>query len=804
MPYGVADIHHRCARMTLFLALVLLGWRRPNARKPPMTRLAASHRLPTPTPRFALRPLPMLVALAFTGLARAQGAAPADAAPAAPDAGRLQTVTVTAEHVVENVKDVPISVSTLGGDTLDALNASGDDIRALAGRVPSLNIESSFGRAFPRFYIRGYGNTDFHLNASQPVSLVYDDVVQENPILKGFPVFDVNDVEVLAGPQGTLFGRNTPAGVVKVDSVAPSRIAGGYASASWGRFNTINLEGAYGMPLGPDWAIRGSALLQHRDDWVTNTAPTQQTHKLEGYDDEAGRLQLLYKPSGTFSALFNVHGRDLNGTARLFRANIIQPGTDNLVAGFDPYQVAIDGANKQTLDTEGASARLRWLLGDVTLHSITGWEHVQAFSRGDVDGGYGASYDPPMGPGTIPFADETSDAIHGHEQLTQELRAEFGGAGPLTGQAGLYLFHEQYRIHSLTYDTLFHGPDTENDAQQHNNAWAVFGSVNWQVARDLKLRGGLRYTRDRKTLDTIPVSDTAVDKSQGLSTSTDDGRFSWDTSATWALTPDVNAYARVATGFRASSIFPASDFNPLSSARPETNLSYELGVKADLFGKRARLSADAFHYDVKDMQVSAVGGSSNKTELLSVRKAMGQGVELNLDAYLTPNLLVTVNGSVNVTRMLDHALPVGVCGNGCTVTDPTRTITVTNPDGSTTSTTVADTYGNPLPQAPKYVANLTARYGLPVAGGEWFVFTDWSYRSRVDFFLYQSKEGTGKGMTIGGLRSGYDWDDGKYEVAAYVRNLTNQIRVTGAIDFNNETGFINDPRTWGVQFKATF
>ena len=103
----------------------------------------------------------------------------------------------------------------------------------LAARVPSLNVESSFGRAFPRFYIRGYGNTDFRLNASQPVSLIYDDVVQENPILKGFPIFDLDQIEVLRGPQGTLFGRNTPGGVVKFDSVKPSSETSGYLSASY-------------------------------------------------------------------------------------------------------------------------------------------------------------------------------------------------------------------------------------------------------------------------------------------------------------------------------------------------------------------------------------------------------------------------------------------------------------------------------------------------------------------------------------------------------------------------------------------
>ncbi len=734
----------------------------------------------------AVKPLSLSIALAFAAsAAHGQAAAPADAASAS-EAGKLQTVTVTAQRVTEDARSVPISVSTIGGEALDVLNSGGEDIRALSGRVPSLNIESSFGRAFPRFYIRGYGNTDFHLNASQPVSLIYDDVVQENPILKGFPIFDTDQVEVLAGPQGTLFGRNTPAGVVKVDSVAPGRVANGYFNASYGTFNTVNLEGAYGMPLGPDWAIRASTQLQRRGDWVTNTAPKEQTGKLEGYNDDALRVQLLYKPSGTFSALFNVHGRDLHGTARLFRANIIKPGTNDLVDGFDPYQVSFDGQNRQSLNSEGGSAKLRWTLGDFTLNSITGWEHVHAFSRGDVDGGYGASYAPPMGPGTIPFADETSDALKGHSQLSQEFRVEHSDSSPLSWQAGLYLYREKYQIHSLAYDTLFGAPPTEVDATQVNNAWAVFGSAAYQLTPDFKLRGGLRYTQDRKTLETIPINDTAVLTAKGLGAGTSDSRTNWDLSGTYSVTKDVNVYARVATGFRASSIFPAADFNVLTSAKPETTTSYEFGTKADLFDKRARVSADVFHYDVKNQQLSAVGGDGNGTELLNAKKVMGQGVEFNLDAYLLPTLLVTLNGSYNFTKIEDPGLTVATCAS-CTLIGGGANIN-----------------GNPLPQAPKYVFNLNARYGIPVGNGEYFVYTDWSYRSKVNFFLYESKEFTGKEMTIGGLRAGYDWDDGKYEVAGFVRNITNQIRVTGGIDFNNLTGFINDPRTFGVQFKASF
>ena len=239
-----------------------------------------------------------LNALAAAALAAMSGLA-GTAAHAQQTSTELQTITVTAERRTENVQQVPNSVSVVPSELLDVLNTSGQDVRMLSGRVPSLNIESSFGRAFPRFYIRGYGNTDFRLNASQPVSLVYDDVVQENPILKGFPAFDLARVEVLRGPQGSLFGRNTPAGVVKFESNRP--VKGkfeGYGSLSGGTFSTINLEGAINVPTSSDSALRVSLMNQTRDDWVDNTFAAGPTKELEGYRDSALRAQWLVAEQG--------------------------------------------------------------------------------------------------------------------------------------------------------------------------------------------------------------------------------------------------------------------------------------------------------------------------------------------------------------------------------------------------------------------------------------------------------------------------------------------------------------------------
>jgi iron complex outermembrane receptor protein len=282
------------------------------------------------------------------------------------------------------------------------------------------------------------------------------------------------------------------------------------------------------------------------------------------------------------------------------------------------------------------------------------------------------------------------------------------------------------------------------------------------------------------------------------SASLSDDNVSWDLSGMWSVNEDVNLYARVATGFRGASVQPAGPFGAQSVAEPETNTSYEAGVKADLWDRRAKLYFNIFHYEVKDQQLTAVGGASNSVRLLNAAKTVGQGAELDFQAYLTDNLLVTLGASYNDTEINDDSILVGVCF-ACTVTDPL--VLVGTPPNQTPFAVID---GNPLPQAPEVIANFTLRYGIPFGSGEFFAFTDWAYRSEVNFFLYESTEFTGKALMEGGLRVGYDWNYEKYELALFGRNITDEVVAVGAIDFNNLTGFLNEPRIFGVQFRARF
>ncbi len=760
-------------------------------------------------PAFALRPLTFALALALPGMAFAQMAFAQDATSTdttpkpAPSATTLDTIKVTAQRRVENIQDVPLAITAVSGEKLEVLGSGGEDIRFLSGRLPSLNIESSFGRAFPRFYIRGLGNTDFDLNASQPVSLVLDDIVQENPILKGFPLFDMDQIELLRGPQGTLFGRNSPAGVVKFDSARPEDSFGGYGRVSWGTYNTVNLEGAVTGPLAAGLSGRVSVLHQRRDNWVDNTfnGPGKD---LEGYEETAARAQLLFTPSDRFEALVNVHMRHLNGTARLFRASLIAPGTNDIQPGFDPAKVSIDGKNQQSLDQFGANLHLRWSFGFADLISITGYEHVKTFSRGDIDGGSVYVF-PPVSLGEALFPAESADGLPRHHQYTQEFRLVSTSEGPADWQVGAFWFDESIHVDSFSYDSLAPGNPENGYAtqRQDNTAWALYGSLGWKFSERFSMRGGLRYTNDRKTFVAERVVGPFGPPIAPITVKPHATDLSWDLSASWKLTDATLLYARIAKGFRAPSVqgrlmfadatLPNDEL--VTVAKSETVISRELGVKGEAFDQRLRYGLALFDYTVHDQQLSAVGGVANVARLVNADRTVGRGVELDLDAWLTEHLLVTVGASYNFTRIKDPTLSVFPCAvNFCTVLDPA------NP--AVPGTVLIN--GNRLPQAPLQVYNLTARYGVPFGAGELFAYTDWAWRGPVSFFLYDSVSFTSKPLLEGGLRLGYQWQNGDREVAVFGRNILDKRAVVGGIDFNNLTGFINEPRTFGVQVSARF
>lgn len=705
----------------------------------------------------------------------------------------LEEVVVTAQKREQSLQDVPISVATLSGERMDAIFSDGSDILALGVRVPGLYAESSNGRASPRFYIRGLGNADFDLAASQPVSVVMDDVVMENVVLKSFPLFDVNQVEVIRGPQGTLFGRNTTAGIVKFDTAKPTDETEGFVKVTVGSLGTQNLEAAVGGSL-VDGVLMGriSVLSQDRDDWIDNSF-TGQNDAMGGFREKAVRAQLLWTPNDNFSALLSYQDRDLEGTSSIFRANIFTQGRNGLNSNFDRDSVAYDQGNNnpQAVDGSGTTLKMTLDLDDITITSISSLQESESFSLGDIDGGNVADF-----AANIPVTDAVTEDQADVEQFTQEIRIASNYDGAFNWQVGGFYYDSDLDI--TTIDGFFGATSQTQD----NQTWALFAQGTYDVNESLTLTGGIRYTDDQKSLNVgeqnvggfaVICCGAGVQDYDEVNVS--DDQVSYELSANYNLDDDSSLFARFANGFRAQSIQGrdiAFEGSP-SIADSETINSFEVGYKADLMEGRARVNVGVFYYTIDDLQLSAIGGANNGNSLLNADEGVGYGFEVDLEVAATENLLFTAGYSFAKTELNQAGLATAPCGSGvCTPTDPVDA----NGD------VVID--GNPFQTAPETTFNLTARYSVPVDSGELYFYTDWAVQGETNMALYESVEFQTDDQFEGGLRLGFINTDSNYEVALFGRNITDEENIKGFIDFSNNTGFVNDPATWGIDFRLDF
>lgn len=759
--------------------------------------------------------------------------AAAQTAPAQPVADASDSdVIVTATRRSENTIDVPVAVSVLGTESLhDYQAAGGDTLLSLSGRVPGLYVESTTGRIFPRFYIRGLGNIDFYLGASQPVSIIQDDVVKEHVVLKSNPAFDIAQVEVLKGPQGSLFGRNTTAGIVKFDSAQPSANWQGQGAFSYGRYNSINADAGIGGPLTGDGSIsfRLSGLYQHRDDWISNTytGPSDDgtvpgRNVMGGFDEKDVRLQLLLKPSDAFSLRLSGHVRDYTGTASIFYRGSIKVGTNAVPASFDRSVVSYDEArnNPQAYNNQGVSLKADYDFGFATLTSITAWEHASGYSRGDTDGGAAANFG-----GVTPNicavgCGQSQGRLRGLDQWTQEVRIASPDQGRFKWQIGGIYFDARDRTEFdqrsffLTNNSLGTTPNPNNFVllRNVNTSWAAFGQASYELVKNLTLTGGIRVTKDIKSTNLllhpnfvnltvpvgVPTSSYACGTAQYCRLS--DTQPSWDVSLLYKLAPDVSVYARYARGFRGPTVQGRSAVfaSAYSTANSEKNTSYEGGIKASFADGRVNVTAAGFYYDIDNIQLNGNDSNGNGV-LFNGNKGKGYGAEFEIEARPVRNFRVTAGLSLLHTEINAPNVFAQVGAAGGVMSQ-----TVLNPTVRIGNNYYANINGNPFPNAPDYNVNISARYDLPVGGdSRLFVAGDFNMQGKTNFVLYRTVEYNADGNYELGGKIGYAF--GKYELAVFARNLTNRKNLIGVIDTSNyRAGIYNDPRIFGVMLSGSF
>ena len=716
----------------------------------------------------------------------------------------LDEVIVTAQKREQSLEDVPASVSSISGDAVRDYLGSAENIRALAGRVPSLNIESSNGRIAPRFYIRGLGNIDFDVNANQPVGMVYDDISLENNVLRSLPLFDIERVEVLKGPQGSLFGRNSNAGIIKIDSVRPSDERNAYASISYGDNDTVGAEFATNIQASDSVSMRASFKYLRRSDWIDNIVNNVNgpSDDFGGFDEYAWRLQFLVDPNETFTGLFKLHGFSQDGSQpQVFYANSLEVGSAGLRPGFDEKIASHDGSANciaasipacagHELDHYGMSANLVWDLEAFTFTSITGYDTVENFQSTDVDGGLISFDDADVGAlgRQMFFGVATGDGLKEHYQWTQEFRIAKDSENVFF-QGGLFMFAEDYDV--LNRDFGFFA--FEDIVSQETDSFAIFGQADWSITDRFSVVAGLRFTSDDKNLAVRPGAGSS---SPAATIDIDDDYISWDLAFTYDVSENWNIYGRLANASRGPVTLGRFGFT--SSAETETSDSVEFGFKSDLMGGRARWNAAIYSFRNDDQQLTATGGAGNVNQLLNADRVNGSGFETDFEILFTDNLLFIANASYNDTEIDDADLRDDLCGSNppCTSLDPIVGMRI-GPFGPVTEVSID---GNPLPRTPDWVYNLILQWNMPVGEGDVYVHTDWNYRAESNIFLHESVEFVAEDRWLGGLRIGYRSDDG-LDVALVGRNITNEVVVDGALNFLNLTTFINEPRYWGIEMR---
>lgn len=722
----------------------------------------------------------------------------------------IEEVIVTAQKKSQDIREIPFGINTIDDETFAEIFTGGAHVLALASRVPSLYVESSNGRLAPRFYIRGIGNVDFDLNASQPVSMVYDEVVLENPTVKSFPLFDIERIEVLKGPQGTLFGRNTTAGIVKFDSFQPSYDRETRFAGTLGNHGFRSLSGVINRSLDSmNTRVRFSFLYNKQGNFIDNIALGYEAQDVLGaYEDYAARLQIAWEALPNTDILLNLHARKLsNGTPTIFYGNAIQQGSNDLVPGFDREEVSLDAHRlmEQSASQIGAALKIEYAVETFDIVSITGFHTIlDSLSRGDIDGGYGSVFAGvlPSGPGPgIPFDAHTADGIPEHYQLTQEIRLE-GERNSKHWTAGAYLFQEKFDIDTFNYSTLeYPYPLTGYVHQtQETQAWALYGTHELAKWNELTLTGGIRITYDAKdftaTRTISPLSFLGIGPIGPLTVSPSAEVLTWDLNTLYEHSGQVNWFARLARGYRAPSIQGRLLFqDEISVGDSEHGLSFEFGFKSILLDRRMRFDTTIYVFQINDFQLTKIGGSGNINELVNTDALDGHGLEMNLEYFASHQLIMNIGFSYNKSTINDPSLSVNGCGAanllyGCTVIDPLQ------PNGEYSID------GNSLYNSPELMFQTSIRYETPLAAGTLMFVTDWIWHDKVRYTLYESLEFSDNSTAEGGMRVSYSTLSGKYRVSGYVRNLTNDVSLIGSIDFNNLTAMLNTERKWGIEWQV--
>lgn len=714
-------------------------------------------------------------------------------------AEELEEIIVTAQKRSQSAQDVPISITAFSGDQIAALGIT--QAKDVAAQSPGVFTKNTAGDVQPIFYIRGIGLNDFFSNNNPTASVYVDQVIQPFGPMLNFAVFDVERVEVLKGPQGTLYGRNNTGGAINFIARKPTDELDGFARFDYGNWDTLEFEGAVGGPVTDALDGRVSIYTRQSDGFqkaLTTGADVAETDRF------GGRLQLAWQPTADLDILLNIHGGREDGEVQHAKlANSQDPanpfvlcpaaqqgkvtydGSCTDLFGFfdpnpDPHTVLGDNAGQNFDDSNtnhgfGGAVTIEWALPRMSITSVTGYDRFLRHEGIDFDGSP-----------TLATDNVFQDSMWA---VSQELRLASDESWPFDWIAGVYYSEDQndglQTIHADDFLGLVAGLPPPASLFQHflqrSDSIAGFGQIEWPFMEKWKFIAGLRYTHENKEFagETIFISGPI---GQIPITANDDEIDSDDLSGKVGVnfTPleDWLLYASFGKGFKSGGFNGAFASDPYQRLpfEPENLWAVETGSKSTLFDGRMIFNAAFYYYRWKDFQASIIstGVLGIPIQILTnAGDARVYGVEW--DALWKPVDSLDLHLAMNI---MDHEIVEGQMD------------------------------GDRLANAPKFqfAGNVAYRHPLPWHELNLVVQGDFSYRSDFDFKLNPTPLGKTDGYWLAGARAGVSTRDDRIQVFGWVRNLADEEYLVEVfedlpIDIMQIWGA---PRSYGISIQYNF
>jgi len=688
-----------------------------------------------------------------------------------------EVVVVTARKREESLQDVPISVSTVSGEQM--LETHITRAVEIQNYIPNLTINGAFGVVNPQIFIRGVGNNDFNDNAGATVGVYQDEVYLSAPAGKLVQTFDLESVQVLRGPQGTLFGRNNTAGAITFSSTRPNGELEGYARATLGNLERLDFEGALSFPISESLSGRVAVQRNTRAGYADNLDANGVVREEIGDVEElAGRVLLRWQRDN-LDVVLNLSFSDADNDRLPGKSFGINPdGTD--FGGFinpDPDNIRENSANYKEIEeaeTRGAFLTASYAFTDFTVSSISAYYNAERYVTLDVD----------KSPNNLLHIIRAPES----QQFSQEFRITSNGDNVLDWIAGLYYLRED-----LAVDTLFAfgGPSEPFFPQNYNSdtdTYAAYAEVIYSLSDRLSFTGGARYTVDQRDFDIIVGGGALIPFTQFHN---EWEEWGWRGILDYKLSDSAMIYASVSRSFQGGGYnggsFTLEEVG--DGFDPEFLLAYEVGAKLSFASGRLTANMAAFYYDYTDPQVFTLdggqaGGASAGfvSTIVNAESATVKGFELELSAHPTDSL--TINAGIG---LLDTAY---------------GELVLPGPDD-----TIISGKGNDLIGAPEVDLSLGFSQVFPVGNGEFSLSGNYNYRERRYFDITQREIMSGGGYGLINGRFAYNAQNG-LQFGIWGKNLADEEYVTFKADLSTFGGFIENfydaPRTYGVDFTYRF